>query len=79
MATVNGESVFLTILSKLWSVFSLMAFLNSFISFLISLRRRKETQKRRGLRGEPSWIPRQLTFLLFLIKSAKDVKGRLGP
>ena len=38
-ATVNGESVFLTILSKLWSVFSLMAVLNSTISFLISLRR----------------------------------------
>ena len=38
-ATVNGESVFLTILSKLWSVFSLMAFLNSSISFLISRRR----------------------------------------
>ena len=37
--TVNGESVFLTILSKLWSVFSLMAFLNSSIFFLISLRR----------------------------------------
>ena len=39
MAMVNGESVFLTILSKLWSIFSLMAFLNSSISFLISLRR----------------------------------------
>ena len=38
-ATVNGESIFLTILSKLRSVFSLMAFLNSFISFLISWRR----------------------------------------
>ena len=38
-ATMNGESVFLTILSKLWSVFSLMAFLNSSISFLISWRR----------------------------------------
>ena len=38
-AMVNGESVFLTILSKLWSIFSLMAFLNSSISFLISLRR----------------------------------------
>ena len=38
-ATVNGESVFLTILSKLWSVFSLMAFCNSSISFIISLRR----------------------------------------
>ena len=36
---VNGESVFLTILSKLWSVFSLMAFLNSSISLLISRRR----------------------------------------
>ena len=34
---MNGESVFLTILSKLWSVFSLMAFLNS----SISLRRSK--------------------------------------
>ena len=38
-AMVNGESVFLTILSKLWSVFSLMAFLSSSISFLISRRR----------------------------------------
>ena len=38
-ATVNGESVFLTILSKLWTIFSLMAFLNSSISFLISLKR----------------------------------------
>ena len=38
-ATVNGESVFLTILTKLWSVFSLMAFLNSSISLLISRRR----------------------------------------
>ena len=36
---VNGGSVFLTILSKLWSVFSLMAFLNLSISFLISRRR----------------------------------------
>ena len=36
---VNDEFVFLTILSKLWSVFSLMAFLSSSISFLISLRR----------------------------------------
>ena len=40
-ATMNGESVFLTILSKLWSIFLLMAFLNSSISFLISLRRSK--------------------------------------
>ena len=39
MATVKGESVFLTILSKLWSIFPLMAFLNLSISFLISLRR----------------------------------------
>ena len=39
MAMVNGESTFLTILSKLWSVFPLMAFLNSSISFLISLGR----------------------------------------
>ena len=38
-ATVNGESVFLTILSKLWSVFLQMAFLYSSISFLISLRK----------------------------------------
>ena len=38
-AIVNGESVFLNVLSKLWSIFSLMAFLNSSISFLISLRR----------------------------------------
>ena len=36
-ATVNGEFVFLTILFKLWSDFSLMAFLNSSISFIISL------------------------------------------
>ena len=39
IAKVKGESVFLTILSRLWSVFPLMAFLSSSISFLISLRR----------------------------------------
>ena len=38
-AEVKGESVVLTILSKLRSVFPLMAFLGSSISFLISLRR----------------------------------------
>ena len=38
-ATVKGESVFLTILSKLWFVFPLIAFLSSSISFLISLRK----------------------------------------
>ena len=38
-AVVKGESVFLTIRSKLRSVFSLIAFLNSSISFRISLRR----------------------------------------
>ena len=36
---VKGESVLLTIRSKLRSVFSLIALLNSSISFLISLRR----------------------------------------
>ena len=36
---VKGDSVLLTILSRLWSVFSLIAFLSSSISFLISLRR----------------------------------------
>ena len=36
---VKGESVLLAILSRIQSVFSLIAFLNSFISFLISLRR----------------------------------------
>ena len=36
-AVVKGESVALTILSRLQSIFSLMAFLNSSISFLISL------------------------------------------
>ena len=41
IATVKGESVFLTILSKLWSVFPLIAFLSSSISFLISLRKSK--------------------------------------
>ena len=40
---VKGESVFLIILSKLCSVFPLMAFLNSSISFLISLRRSELT------------------------------------
>ena len=39
IAVVNGESVALTILSKLRSVFSLMVFLSSSISFLISRRR----------------------------------------
>ena len=39
IAVVKGEFVFLTIRSKLWSVFSLIAFLSSSISFLISLRR----------------------------------------
>ena len=38
-ATINVESVVLTILSKLRSVFLLMAFLSSSISFLISRRR----------------------------------------
>ena len=42
-ATVKGESVFLTILFKLWFVFPLMAFLNSSISFLISPRRSEFT------------------------------------
>ena len=36
-AVVKGESVALTILSRLRSIFFLMAFLNSSISFLISL------------------------------------------
>ena len=36
---VKGESVFRTILSKFWFVFPLMVFLNSSISFLISLKR----------------------------------------
>ena len=36
---VNGESVLLTIQSKLQSVFSFIALLSSSISFLISLRR----------------------------------------
>ena len=38
-AVVKGESVLLTILSRLQSIFSLIAFLNSSISLLISLRR----------------------------------------
>ena len=38
-AKVKGESVFLTILSKLWSIFPLIVFLSSSISFLISLRK----------------------------------------
>ena len=40
---VKGESVFLIILSKLCSVFPLMAFLNSSISFLISQKRSELT------------------------------------
>ena len=36
---MKGESVLLTISSKFWFVFSLIVFLNSSISFLISLRR----------------------------------------
>ena len=36
---MKGEFVFLTILSRLRSIFSLIAFCNSSISFLISLRR----------------------------------------
>ena len=40
-AVVKGESVFLTILSRLWFVFYLIALLSSSISFLISLRRSK--------------------------------------
>ena len=39
IAVVKGESVVLTILSKLWSVCPLMAFLSSSISFFISRRR----------------------------------------
>ena len=39
IARVKGKSAFLTILSRLWSVFTLIAFLSSSISFLISLRR----------------------------------------
>ena len=38
-ARVKGKSVVLTILSRLWSIFPLIAFLSSSISFLISLRR----------------------------------------
>ena len=38
-AAIKGESVVLTILSRLWSVFPLMAFLSLSISFLISRRR----------------------------------------
>ena len=38
---MKGKSVLLTILSKFWFVFSLITFLNSSISFLISLRRSK--------------------------------------
>ena len=51
---VKGESVLLTILSKLWSVFSLIAFFNSSISFLISLRRSELS---------PSGIPSHLFWL----------------
>ena len=40
---VKGESVLLTIPSSIWSVFSLIAFLNSSISLLISLRRSEFT------------------------------------
>ena len=38
-AVMKGESILLTILSRLWSVFSLIALLSSSISFLISQRR----------------------------------------
>ena len=41
IALVKGESVLLSILSRLRFIFSLIAFLNSSISFLISLRRLK--------------------------------------
>ena len=40
-AVMKGESILLTILSRLWSVFSLIALLSSSISFLISQRRSK--------------------------------------
>ena len=40
-AMVKGESVFRTILSKLWSVFPLMVIRSLSISFLISLKRSK--------------------------------------
>ena len=39
ISMVKGASVLLTILSRLWSIFSLIAFLSLSISFLISLRR----------------------------------------
>ena len=40
-AIVNGESFLLTILSRLWSIFSFIAHFRSSISLLISLRRSK--------------------------------------
>ena len=51
---VNGESVFLTILSRLWSVFPLIAFLNSSIAFLISLKRSKFAPSR--VLGHLLWL-----------------------
>ena len=53
-AMVKGESLLLTILSKLQSVFSLIAFLNSSISFLISLRRSDLTPF--GVLGRFFWL-----------------------
>ena len=58
---VKGESVALTGLSTLRSVFSLMALLNSSISFLISRRRsRFRSSRERGL----VWVALGLAFLL---------------
>ena len=62
-AMVKGESVLLTILSKLWFVFSLIAFLNSALSFLISLRRFEFTPS--GVLGHLFWTSLSLSRLVF--------------
>ena len=61
-AKVKGESVFLTILSRLWSVFPLMAFLSSSISFLISLRRSELASS--GVLGRLLWLSPSSSLLV---------------
>ena len=61
-AMVKGESVLLTILSKLWFVFSLIAFLNSAISFHISLRRSEFAPS--GVLGRLFWMSPSSTWLV---------------
>ena len=62
ISMVKGEFVLLTILSRLLSIFSLIAFLNSSISFLISLRRSELAPS--GVLSRHFWLSLSLSRLV---------------